>query len=162
MGRPLIDLSGRRFGRYTVLARDRARSNGAGAHPRWLCVCDCGSFQSVFGTNLANGGTSSSCGCLRVEMLKKRQTTHGEYGTKNYWNWFGAQKRAKKHKATPPWADLDAIKKIYRARPSGHHVDHIIPLNSPVVCGLHCEANLQYLPALENLSKKNKLLVEHT
>lgn len=127
------------------------------AHPRWLCVCECGSFGSVFG-NLLVGGVSKSCGCLRSDLLVARQTTHGEYGTKNYWNWFGAQKRAKKFKATPGWADLEKIKAIYKARPDGHHVDHIVPLNSPIVCGLHWEGNLQYLPAKENMSKKNKLL----
>ena len=59
---------------------------------------------------------------------------------------------------TPPWANLDKIKDIYLNRPEGYHVDHIIPLNNPIVCGLHVEWNLQYLSAKDNCSKGNKLI----
>jgi len=59
-------------------------------------------------------------------------------------------------KATPIWANLDTIKEIYKNRPEGYHVDHIIPLQGTKVCGLHVENNLQYLLAKDNLVKGNK------
>lgn len=66
-------------------------------------------------------------------------------------------------RALAPWADLDAIKAFYeRAREleleTGQkwHVDHIVPLRSKIVCGLHCEANLQVLLAGDNIRKGNR------
>lgn len=59
-------------------------------------------------------------------------------------------------KLLPKWADKDAMKEIYKAsRASGLHVDHIIPINHPLVCGLHVENNLQLLTPQENREKWN-------
>lgn len=72
------------------------------------------------------------------------------------------RKRAKAQ-ATPAWANLSAIRDIYRlcreiSERAGvaHHVDHIVPLTSKYVCGLHVEANLQIVPGIENLRKHNR------
>lgn len=74
-----------------------------------------------------------------------------------------AQRRAVKRKAQPAWANESKIAEIYAIAAwmtanSGEiwHVDHIVPLVSTRVCGLHCEANLTILPAGENLSKSNR------
>lgn len=66
-----------------------------------------------------------------------------------------AKRKAAKLRATPAWSDLDKIAEFYANVPSGNDVDHVVPLVSQVVCGLHCEANLQYLPSGENQSKRN-------
>lgn len=36
-----------------------------------------------------------------------------------------------------------------------HHVDHIIPLKSDLVCGLHCSSNLQVIEWIHNIKKHN-------
>jgi hypothetical protein len=53
---------------------------------------------------------------------------------------------------------MNAIRCLYEeARRCGVHVDHIVPLQSEIVCGLHGEANLQLLTETENKVKSNKL-----
>ena len=63
----------------------------------------------------------------------------------------------------PTWLtieQLDRIKEIYRSCPGGYEVDHRIPLNSKVVCGLHVPWNLKAIPAEENRRKRNKVCQE--
>lgn len=71
-------------------------------------------------------------------------------------------RRARKMAAAPSWANSKEIKWIYRhasllncwGGPRAQ-VDHIVPLTSDLVCGLHCEQNLQILWSHENQSKGN-------
>lgn len=66
------------------------------------------------------------------------------------------KRRGLVQQATPSFANREAIREIYlKARELGAHVDHIIPINHPLVCGLHVEANLQLLTPEANLSKGN-------
>lgn len=71
-----------------------------------------------------------------------------------YWN--------KIWNATPLWADREKIKLIYkeaeRLRENGVdvHVDHVVPLTSDIVCGLHWHGNLAIIPRLENHAKSNR------
>jgi hypothetical protein len=95
----------------------------------------------------------------RKEFNSIRNKKH-YLGNKGYYTNKSNKRRALKIKAIPKFANPDKIKEIYKNCPKGYHVDHIVPLNNPIVCGLHVEWNLQYLPAKENLSKSNKLILE--
>ena len=71
--------------------------------------------------------------------------------------------QASKQNAIPKWANNKKIRSIYKESrrltlETGiqHHVDHIVPIISKIVCGLHCEANLQILPYNENVKKGNR------
>ena len=73
-----------------------------------------------------------------------------------------AKRKAIKIKASPKWANDKYIRLFYKlaqieAKRIGVpvHVDHIVPLISDVVCGLHCEDNMQLLTETQNRSKKN-------
>lgn len=72
------------------------------------------------------------------------------------------RRNASKLKATPAWASEEAIRLIYleaqrRTAETGikWQVDHIVPLRSDFVCGLHCEVNLRVITAEENNLKRN-------
>lgn len=57
---------------------------------------------------------------------------------------------------TPYWVNQKDIRNIYKNRPNGCDVDHIIPLQGKNVSGLHVPWNLQYLDRKENQKKSNK------
>lgn len=78
-----IDISGKRYGRWTVI--HRAGRNKCG-QVTWLCVCDCGTKREVVGSNLRSG-RSLSCGCMGAEKRRSKTTKHGLYGTKFYNKW---------------------------------------------------------------------------
>lgn len=71
--------------------------------------------------------------------------------------------RARKLQATPAWANEFFIAEAYdlaqlRTKATGFQwdVDHIVPLRSKKVCGLHVENNLRVIPAVINRSKSNR------
>lgn len=76
---------------------------------------------------------------------------------------FSANKRrAQKLKATPMWANENKIIRLYEKAErlttkmnKKYVVDHIVPLQSKLVCGLHCEQNLRVITQKYNSRKLN-------
>lgn len=65
--------------------------------------------------------------------------------------------------ATPGWADrqsLDAIyeeaKRLTETTGIRHEVDHVYPICSDTICGLHVPTNLRIVTAVFNLAKSNR------
>jgi len=77
-------------------------------------------------------------------------------------------RRRKHREATPKWLSRQQkseIRQLYQiaitmTKTTGEQyvVDHIVPLRSEVVCGLHVPWNLRVIPRQENLLKSNKLI----
>lgn len=63
----IIDLTGKKFGKLTVLKRVPNKNGNAA---RWLCQCDCGNQTEVDGVKLRRYDTLS-CGCLVKKSLIK-------------------------------------------------------------------------------------------
>lgn len=105
------------------------------------------------------------------EYRKENSASSKEYQSEYYlrnkgkFQYKSALRRSNRLKATPPWLTPEQkalVENLYkfRANVSGvvgreYHVDHIVPLQSEVVCGLHVPWNLQVIPAKDNLSKSN-------
>lgn len=86
----LIDLTGKRFGRLTVVEKTVATNKSTNA--RWLCKCDCGKEITVLGTTLRRG-ESKSCGCYRAELSKEKMTKHGNSKSRLGHIWYLMKER---------------------------------------------------------------------
>ena len=97
---------------------------------------------------------------IKVYSARVYQKYKSKYGARN------VARRAAKLNATPVWANQFFIEEAYdlaqrrtKMKCGGidkWHVDHIVPLKSPIVCGLHVEHNLQVIPGVENIRKGNR------
>lgn len=112
--------------------------------------------------------TEKKCGrCMNIKPLNNfywnstRDEWHNTCKKCSYEKNLARPKRIKK--CTPKWANFKYIELWYifarmEAERTGKsvHVDHIVPLKSKFVCGLHCEQNMQLLFAEDNFKKNNK------
>lgn len=73
-----IDLTGKKFGKLTVLNQEQDYIQANGRHrSRQKCVCECGNECIVDGDALRTGNTKS-CGCSK----------HKKVGQGSYWSTF--------------------------------------------------------------------------
>lgn len=68
-----IDLTGKKYNRLIVVSFKEYNKH---RQSTWLCVCECGTEKVVLGASLRTGATQS-CGCLNIEKISERFTTHG-------------------------------------------------------------------------------------
>lgn len=79
----LVDLTGKKFGKLTVIER----TENIGNRVAWLCKCDCGNEKVVRGDDLKTGNTKS-CGCYRDEFKRVHGHNTKRHGrTPEYTSW---------------------------------------------------------------------------
>jgi hypothetical protein len=69
MGNLIKDLTGKKFGKLTIINRENNKNNKV----YYLCKCDCGK-EVIIGSYQLISGRTKSCGCYRKEKTKERQT----------------------------------------------------------------------------------------
>lgn len=102
--------------------------------------------------------------------LEERRAAKAKHKTTNpeYYNTLNNVRKRRHKNATPPWISKDqkaSMRTLYvqaarltETTGERYVVDHIVPLISPVVCGLHVPWNLRVITQEENLKKSNKLI----
>lgn len=89
----LIDLTGKKFGRYSVIRKDVKNKFNRWM---WWCKCNCGTEKAVDGQHLRTG-EASSCGCFNADQKRQicidRNTTHGMRKTRIYSIWMDMRTR---------------------------------------------------------------------
>lgn len=91
-----VDLTGKRFGKLTVLSECDERKNGSVV---WLCKCDCGNLIKVRSNHLRRGSVVS-CGCYNTEIITK----HNQARTSLYHVWQCMKDRCERN-THPQFAD---------------------------------------------------------
>ncbi len=82
------NLLNQRFGRLVVVEELPKQKRNA----FWKCKCDCGNYSSCTSGNLKSGKIVS-CGCLKLEKLLQRSTTHNQRHTHLYEVWKSMKQR---------------------------------------------------------------------
>jgi len=87
------DLTGKKFGRLTVLKRGKKVKHGESS--KWICMCICGN-EKITTRSCLVGGYTKSCGCLSKEIIlarNKASATHNMSRSKIYHVWIGMKQR---------------------------------------------------------------------
>lgn len=127
----LIDITGERYGRLTVIKLLPRQANGS---TRWLCRCDCGTLTEVYRCNLTRGHVTS-CGCYARELA----TRHGLATSRVYNIWIQMKHRCENPKChafryygsrgiklCDRWQSFDFFLEDMRQPPSNEHsIDRI-------------------------------------
>lgn len=94
------DLSGQVFGRLTVLCR----APNQGRQTMFLCRCKCTGAEVTVNANSLTRGLTTSCGCIRSEVLRVIKRTHGatigRERSRTYRCWTNMLTRIRNPKAT--------------------------------------------------------------
>lgn len=93
--RDKVNITGKKFGRLTVLKEVEPIMRPVGRSRRYLCKCECGNTKICLQYRLRNGGVKS-CGCLVGTIVTENRLKHGHSqngGSRTYKTWSGMIQR---------------------------------------------------------------------
>ncbi|WP_413363824.1 hypothetical protein [Lysinibacillus sp. 3P01SB] len=92
-------LEGQKFNYFTVL--ELSEKKGRGGKKMWRCECVCGNIRFILTPDLIDQSKYKSCGCMKNQLLKEANTTHGMTGTRIHDIWCAMRARCnnKNHSA---------------------------------------------------------------
>jgi len=131
----LNNFKSKKFGRLTAIQFSHMSKNSM---QYWVFKCDCGN-EVVRERCSVVRGSQLSCGCLAIEVTKKRSTTHGQAKSKNnsasstYTTWSSIIQRCnnekdKRYYNTEIFHEWLIFENFYRdmgERPAGKTIDRI-------------------------------------
>jgi hypothetical protein len=140
----------------TVIDRDEARARGL----KWYFTGQpCRHGHTV--DRLVSNNRCRACNNLENANYRAANRDRARATTRRWQRqnpaWVNANcmaRKARKLQARLKGTEVE-LRMVYAEAQPGEHVDHIVPLIHPLVCGLHVPWNLQYLPGPANVSKKN-------
>lgn len=155
MGRPLIDLTGQRFGSWTAVALERSTR-----HRTWWRVrCDCGFNTTIRGDSLRGGQSLQCAPCAAAS----RSRTHGESRSPTHISWTAMRNRClngnhadfpnyggRGVRICPEWDSYERFVADMGERPRGMTLDRIDP------DGDYRAANCRWATAMEQNRNRRK------
>lgn len=164
MAKPIINITGQKFGRLIVIEFSHIHITKSGQHVTyWKCECECGNMKELSKSNLISGN-SKSCGCL-YEETKDR---HGYANHDLYRVWISMIDRCFNPKChswdnyggrgisvCERWKNIENFIIDMGVRPEGYSIDRI---NND---GNYSPDNCKWSSASEQANNRRVNVIEH-
>lgn len=85
-----IDITGQRFGRWTVIGRTFIPGRSG---TLWKCKCDCGHIKEDVNSYILRSGRTKSCGCYHKDVLTKPDNIVRSARNPTYRTWTAMKQR---------------------------------------------------------------------
>lgn len=160
----LIDLTGQKFNRLTVVRRV---ANDKHNNVQWLCQCECGNRQIFVRTGSLKNSSTKSCGCLHNKIMTKHGHAKRGYCSKTYIIWDNIKQRCNNSndkgyknyggrgiKICEQWKDFINFLEDMGNKPEGMSIDRID--ND----GDYCKENCKWSTTKEQIrNRRNTILI---
>lgn len=118
------DLTGQKFGRLTVLKRDK-QNKGKSLAAQWECRCDCGNIVIRRSTDLLKG-YSKSCGCIREEIGNNPFEFEVGQEVKTKYGKFAIKEKFREERENAKIKDKKYVCKCLNCGETGVILEHVI------------------------------------